>query len=88
MKKPDFNKEKFTITITVHENCQSFNVQSLNGEPISYQEIIGCLDTVKMSYFFDQSGLNIEEYRKWQRLQDKKKSKNKQSNDPTNSPHK
>lgn len=73
MLKPDYGKDRFEITITVHENCQTFNVRSLNGQPVKYQELIGALDISKMSYFFDQTGINIEEYRKWQKLQNKKK---------------
>lgn len=75
MYNPDFRKDKFEITITVHDNCQTFNVRSINGEPVTYQQVIGALDTVKMSYFFEQSGINIEEYRKWENLQNKKKAK-------------
>lgn len=72
---PDYGKEKFEIIITVHENCQTFNVRSLNGDPTSYQQIIGALDIMKTSIFFEQSGINIEQYRKWQKLQNKKKVK-------------
>lgn len=75
MLKPDYGVEKFQITITVHENCQTFNIQSLDGKGSrSYQEIIGALDTVKMSYFFEQTGINIEEYRKWEKRRNKKKT--------------
>lgn len=77
MLKPDFGKDRFEITITVHENCQTFNTRSLDGQPITYQDVVGTLDTVKMGYFFEQSGINIEEYRKWQKLQNKKKTKSK-----------
>ena len=75
MLNPDFGKDKFEITITVHENCQTFNVRSIDGEPVTYQALVGALDTTKMSYFFEQSGINIEEYRKWQKAQRKKKDK-------------
>jgi hypothetical protein len=75
MKKPDFGIDRFEVVITVHENCQTFNVRSIDGKPVTYQDIIGALDTVKMSYFFNQSGINIEEYRKWQAIQKKKKAK-------------
>lgn len=74
MHKPDFGKDSFEVTITVHENCQSFSVRSIDGEPVTYQAIIGALDTVKMSYFFEQSGINVEEYRKWEKIQSKKKA--------------
>lgn len=77
MKKPDFDKMRFEITITVHENCQTFNVKSLDGQPVSYQSLIGALDTVKMSYFFEQTGINIEEYRKYIAKQKAKKTKTK-----------
>lgn len=75
MHKPDFGKDRFEVTITVHENCQTFSVRSIDGEPVTYQAIIGALDTVKMSYFFEQSGINVEEYRKWHAIQNKKKAK-------------
>lgn len=73
MFKPEFGKDIFKITITIHENCQTFNVESFDGHVVSYQEIIGALDTVKMSYFFEQSGINIDEYRKWEKLKNRKK---------------
>lgn len=73
MLKPEYGKDKFEIVITVHENCQTFHTRSTNGEDITYQQVIGALDTAKMHYFFEQSGINIEEYRKWERKQNKKK---------------
>lgn len=73
MLNPDYGKDKFEITITVHENCQTFNVRSIDAEPVNYQMIIGALEVTKLHYFFEQSGVNIEEYRKWQKLQSKKK---------------
>ena len=75
MHKPDFGKDRFEISITVHENCQTFNLRSLDGNPVTYQEVMGALDTVKMSYFFKQTGINIDEYRKWLSAQNKKKPK-------------
>lgn len=78
--KPDFGKDKFEITITVHENCQTFIAKPLNGEPITYQAIIGVLESVKQKYMFDQMGINLEEYRKWQKARDKKKTKNQSLN--------
>lgn len=72
---PNYDINKFEIVITVHENGTSFNAKSLNGKSISYQEIIGALETVKLSYVFDQSGINAEEYRKWEAK--KKKQVNK-----------
>lgn len=77
MQNPDFGKDRFEVTITVHENCQTFSVRSIDGEPVTYQAIIGALDTVKMSYFFEQSGINIEAYRKYEAIQNKKKSAKK-----------
>jgi hypothetical protein len=77
MHKPDFGKDRFEVTITVHENCQTFSTRSLDGNPITYQDIVGALETVKMSYFFEQSGINVEEYRKWQAIQNKKKAAKK-----------
>lgn len=62
---PNFDINHFEITITVHENATSFHAKSLNGKPVTYQEIIGALETVKLSYVFNQSGINAEEYRKW-----------------------
>lgn len=75
---PNFEVDAFEIKITVHENGQSFNVTSLNGKPISYQAIIGALESVKLFYVFDQSGINAEEYRKWEARRKKRaKSNNK-----------
>jgi len=73
--KPNYDKELFKIEIIIHENAQSFNVKSLDGSPISYQQVIGALETVKLHYVFDQSGINAEEYRKWQAKQKGKKDK-------------
>lgn len=77
MHQPDYGNDRFEIIITVHENCQTFNVRSIDGQPVTYQALIGALDTVKMSYFFEQSGVNVEEYRKWKKMQDKKEAKKK-----------
>lgn len=73
MLKPDFNPVKFKITISVHENCSTFDIQSYDGKVRTYQEVIGALDIVKMSYFFEQSGINLEEYRKWEKRNNKRK---------------
>lgn len=73
MLKPDYGTEKFSITIHVHENCNTFEIASFDGNGRTYQEIIGALDIVKMSYFFKQTGINMEEYRKWEKRQNKKK---------------
>lgn len=72
---PNFEVVAFEITITVHENGTTFNVKALNGKPISYQAIIGALESVKLSYVFDQSGINAEAYRKWAAKQKKKTAK-------------
>lgn len=57
--KPDFNKQKFEIVITVGENCQTINVNSLEkGFQPNYQEIIGALEIQKSMMMYDQSGYN------------------------------
>lgn len=64
---PDFNKEKFKLTITVCDNCQEFNIVILNGNNPSYQEVIGALELTKQRYIFDQTVVNVDEYLKWKR---------------------
>lgn len=72
---PNFEVDAFEINIKVHENATTFNAISLNGKPITYQAIIGALESVKLSYVFDQSGINAEAYRKWAAKQKKKAAK-------------
>ena len=79
MHKPDFGKPLFTITIEVFENCQTMSTLSLIPDrDVTYQELMGTLESAKMRYMFDQSGINAEEYRKWKAVQDKKKTKQKE----------
>jgi len=72
---PNFDIEKFQLIITVHENATTFQAKSFNGKPISFQEMIGALESVKLTYVFDQSGINAEEYRKWKANKEKRANK-------------
>lgn len=74
---PNFEVENFKIEIIVHDNTQTFNVTSLNGRNATYQEVIGALESVKLFYVFQQSGINAEAYRKWEQREKNKKSKKK-----------
>lgn len=79
---PNFDVQNFKIEIIVHDNTQTFNATSLNGRTPTYQEVIGALESVKLFYVFQQSGINAEAYRKWEQ-----KEKKKQSQKKINNPH-
>lgn len=69
----NYDKKKFSITITVCENCQTIEVDSFDsGYTPSYQEIIGTLECMKASTIFRQTGINLERYRKWEKEQKRK----------------
>jgi hypothetical protein len=58
---PDFSKKKFEIIITVYENCQTFEVKSLEeGFHPSYCEIVGALEIQKSMLMYDQSTYNCK----------------------------
>jgi len=56
---PDYNKKRFTITITVCENCNLLNVEGYKpDEKITYQELVGAIEIVKLNLINVQSEEN------------------------------
>jgi len=60
---PDYNKKRFTITITVCENCNLLNVEGYKpDEKITYQELVGAIEIVKLNLINVQSEENRKQF--------------------------
>lgn len=71
---PDFNTKKYTITLEVYENCNTFLITNANGYVPNYHELIGLMEVNKYRLVAEQREINGKAYAKKIKAE-KKKSK-------------
>lgn len=55
---PDHTKLKFILKIECFDNCSNCYIETLNEYKVTYQQVIGLLETVKHSYMDAQKKIN------------------------------
>lgn len=58
--KPDSTVKKFTIEITVFDNCQEIKITGCGEHKATYQEVIGAIEIQRIALILQQSSTNIK----------------------------
>lgn len=56
--KPDYSILRGVITLNIYENANSIEVQPVNGNTLSYHEIVGALEIARLNLVIAQTKIN------------------------------
>jgi hypothetical protein len=61
---PNYEEHLFTITVKVFKNCNSIQIEGVNGYLPTYHESIGALEITKGGLLYDQREANRKAFKK------------------------